>query len=1191
MTHSLSTHEIARIVGSQSFSRGERYARNGHVTDQSWGPAGTHLSGRVSGTSPQPYTVLVSFTLNAAGQAVRASGTCTCPMGNNCKHVAALLLASRSTPAELNAERAASNVRAIGDRRTPVFESTFVPGAYQPPTPAPVIPLRPPVAAWRAALTPLAKPISAATTTSTALALQFDLLDPAYSPSRRPGPRRLGARPMVMGKKGKWIRGSLTWDNLSWTPGTYNRGHRKILNALYALSATGQRYYSYTDHWLYLDGFENKALWDLLHEAQLSGLPMVCATDAQNPVLLSPTPASLEIDIRRDDDGLQVTPLLVLNEKLHRGAEFGFLGDPAHGAYTWTAPADPLAAGNQLILAPLNALVNSEIRALAVTGGFDIPADDEAAFLADFYPFLQQKLVLTSHDASFELPKTARPQLALTITHQTDARITLAWEWQYIAPIDRTDAIPDTAEPTSVSPAAASAKAVKTITVAESPTDQAQAPTAGADQSAANVAPAPVLYRHPLRPTPGDTRFRDGTREGDTLRDVERAIISFDQLWQPATPISPARLLEHSGLQGAVMITFLGEALPRLLERGVIVQVSADAPSYREADEAPVISLATTESTDTRDWFDLAVTVTIEGEDIPFDDLFRALATDQDLMILDSGTYFSLDRPELQQLRRLIEEARGLQESNAGTLGLSRFQADLWDELQLLGVVAEQAATWRSAVEGLAAVHGLGEAAPLAERPLPPAVHATLRPYQQTGFDWLSFLYDHQLGGVLADDMGLGKTLQAIALIAHARDSQRAEEGATRKPFLVVAPTSVVSNWATECARFAPELATAAITQTAGKRGSSLQDVMGEADVVITSYTLFRLDFEEYNAQNWAGLLLDEAQFVKNHQSKAHVCARRLRTPFKLAITGTPMENNLMELWSLLSITAPGLFPSPSRFADYYRKPIETDSDGERLAQLRRRIRPFMLRRTKAQVASDLPEKQEQVLELDLHPRHRKVYDMHLARERQKVLGLIEDMNANRFEIFRSLTMLRQLSLDASLYDKKYDSVPSTKLDALLELLEDTVAEGHRTLIFSQFTQYLGKARDRLDAAGISYSYLDGKTRNRAKAISDFKEGSSSVFLISLKAGGFGLNLTEADYVILLDPWWNPATEAQAVDRVHRIGQTKNVMVYRLVSKDTIEEKVMALKATKARLFESVMTDGAPQGTALTAADIRELLA
>ena len=653
------------------------------------------------------------------------------------------------------------------------------------------------------------------------------------------------------------------------------------------------------------------------------------------------------------------------------------------------------------------------------------------------------------------------------------------------------------------------------------------------------------------------------------------------------------RFRERATLRGAQMIEFLGTVVPQLEALDdVLVHVSADAPSYREADEPPLITLATTERADSRDWFDLAVTVSIDGEEIPFDELFRALATEQELMILPSGTYFSLDRPELHQLRRLIEEARGLQEAHSDSLGISRFQADLWDELQLLGVVAEQAATWRHTVERLT------DAAQIEGRPLPPAVHATLRGYQQSGFEWLCFLYDHQLGGILADDMGLGKTLQAIALIAHARERQRGQQpkqgeqgNKSSTPFLVVAPTSVVSNWATECARFSPGLNVATVTQTSSKRAIGLAAATAGADIVITSYTLFRLDFDEYNAQEWAGLLLDEAQFVKNHQAKAHQCARRLNTPFKLAITGTPMENNLMELWSLLSITAPGLFPSPSRFTDYYRKPIETDADNDRLTQLRRRIRPFMLRRTKDEVASDLPKKQEQVLELELHPRHRKVYDTHLARERQKVLGLIDDMNANRFEIFRSLTMLRQLSLDASLYDEKYSSVPSTKLDVLMELLDDTVAEGHRTLIFSQFTQYLAKARSRLDAAGITYSYLDGRTRNRARIINNFKDGITSVFLISLKAGGFGLNLTEADYVILLDPWWNPATEAQAVDRVHRIGQTKRVMVYRLVSKDTIEEKVMALKATKAKLFESVMTDGAARATGLTAIEIRELLA
>jgi SNF2 family DNA or RNA helicase len=307
-------------------------------------------------------------------------------------------------------------------------------------------------------------------------------------------------------------------------------------------------------------------------------------------------------------------------------------------------------------------------------------------------------------------------------------------------------------------------------------------------------------------------------------------------------------------------------------------------------------------------------------------------------------------------------------------------------------------------------------------------------------------------------------------------------------------------------------------------------------------------------------------------------------------MTGTPIENNLMELWSLLSFTAPGLFPDPEGFTEYYRHPVERHGDVERLDQLRRRVRPLMLRRTKEQVASDLPDKQEQVLELELNPRHWKVYQTHLQRERQKVLGLLGDLQKHRFEIFRSLTLLRQASLDASLIDEQYAGVPSTKLDALMEMLDDIVADGHRVLVFSQFTRFLTLARQRLEAAGIDLCYLDGRTRKRDQVIDSFRSGSAPVFLISLKAGGFGLNLTEADYCILLDPWWNPATEAQAVDRVHRIGQTRKVMVYRLVAKDTIEEKVMALKEKKSALFANVMDAGGLESGALSAADIRSLL-
>jgi SNF2 family DNA or RNA helicase len=367
-------------------------------------------------------------------------------------------------------------------------------------------------------------------------------------------------------------------------------------------------------------------------------------------------------------------------------------------------------------------------------------------------------------------------------------------------------------------------------------------------------------------------------------------------------------------------------------------------------------------------------------------------------------------------------------------------------------------------------------------------------------------------------------------------------------------------------------------------------EAIGDADVVVTSYAVFRLDAEEFRDVRWAGLVLDEAQVVKNHQSVTYQCARRLSAGTKFAITGTPMENNLMELWSLLSIVAPGLFPHPKAFTDHYRRPIETGAEPERLETLRRRIRPVMLRRTKASVAIDLPAKQEQVVQVELPPRHRRIYDRGLARERQRVLGLLEDAGHNQIAIFRALTLLRQLSLHPGLVDDEHVTLPCAKIDRLLEMLEPVLAEGHRALVFSQFTSFLAMVRQRLDGDGISYSYLDGRTRRRQEAVEQFRSGQRQVFLISLKAGGVGLTLTEADYVFLLDPWWNPAVEAQAVDRAHRIGQDKQVFVYRLVSAETIEEKVVALQERKRALFSTVVDEGALATGALSAEDIRGLL-
>jgi superfamily II DNA or RNA helicase len=668
---------------------------------------------------------------------------------------------------------------------------------------------------------------------------------------------------------------------------------------------------------------------------------------------------------------------------------------------------------------------------------------------------------------------------------------------------------------------------------------------------------------------------RDDTAErrilAATAIELDAVLVRFPPRIDPLTP--------SLTLRGVEAAAFAERALPMLdALPDVRVEVIGPKPAYRELDGHPDVTITAVESLK-RDWFDLGIVVNMNGYRIPFGPLFMALAKGQKKLLMVDKTYLRLDHPAFDRLRELLDEAGTLDEWETG-LRISKHQVSLWSDLDDLADESVAAESWRAAIAALRDVESVDPT------PLPAGVDAALRPYQKAGFDWLAFLWRHRLGGVLADDMGLGKTLQTLALMAHARETDAAS-----RPFLVVAPTSVVSNWVDEAARFTPGLTVRPVTATQAKSGTSLHHLAAGADVVVTSYTLFRLDFEHYQAETWGALVLDEAQFVKNHASKLHACARELDVDFTLAITGTPLENNLLELWSLFDLVAPGLFPSATRFAEKYQRPIERGIDPRMLAQLRRRIRPFLLRRTKEAVAPELPEKQEQVLHVELAPAHRHLYDTVLQRERQKLFGLIDDLDRNRFIVFRSLTLLRMLSLDATLIDDAHASVPSSKLEVLVENLGEVVAEGHRSLVFSQFTSYLAKVAARLDAAGIAYEYLDGSTRKRGEVISRFREGEAPVFLISLKAGGFGLTLTEADYVYLLDPWWNPASETQAIDRTHRIGQTHPVNVYRLVASDTIEEKVMALKEQKAKLFDAVLDDDALFSQALTADDIRGLLA
>ncbi|MGP9539749.1 DEAD/DEAH box helicase [Brachybacterium sp. AOP43-C2-M15] len=679
-------------------------------------------------------------------------------------------------------------------------------------------------------------------------------------------------------------------------------------------------------------------------------------------------------------------------------------------------------------------------------------------------------------------------------------------------------------------------------------------------------------YHDPHRVLPMDRRqgaHRDHAHE-------DAVIAEAMTLWPLSATDSPELL---SGTDTARFTEHVLDDLAALDH--VEVEITGTRHAYRELDGAPQVRVTQQASPGKNDWFDLGFEVTIEGRQIPFPSLFVALAQGRSKLLLQDRTYFSLDHPAFDALRELIREGEALSEWEPERQRISRFQVDMWDDLQEIADETVASREWSATALSLRDL----EVAPAP--PLPRSVRAELRDYQHEGFGWLAFLFAHGLGGVLADDMGLGKTLQTLSLIAHAR-----EEDPSAAPFLVVAPASVLPVWRREAERFTPDLTVRVLDRTAAARGADLSSATVGADLVVTSYSVLRIDEEEFAGSFFQGFVLDEAQFVKNRRSRTHRAAQGVRARFRLAITGTPMENSLDDLWAILDLVTPGLLGTAIGFRKRYTLPIETGDHPGRMELLRRRVRPFLLRRTKELVAAELPEKHEEVLTVTLSPEHRAVYDSVLQRERKKVLGLIDtDLDRSRFIVFRSLTLLRMMALDPALVDgEEYADVPSSKLEALFDRLDEVIGDGHRVLLFSQFTSYLDRVAAELDRREVRYAHLDGSTKDRDAAVAGFREGDAPVFLISLKAGGFGLTLTEADYVFLLDPWWNPAAENQAVDRAHRIGQERQVMVYRMIAEDTIEEKVLALQRRKAELFDALTDGGDAFRAAVTAEDLRELL-
>lgn len=1046
-------------------------------------------------------------------------GICTCPVANNCKHAAAVLFAY-------------------------MWDETN----FEEPDPR---------APWERTLQALmgVDEGSSEPKQTRFLGVQFELrpkVSPRYYSSAvdkinsgdipHTSKLELTMRPVQLNEKGRWVSGNLTWQHFRYTRSgeiptlPFENHYDPVQVEWFCTLLQLNSFAAWNGSHLLTSDFLTPMVWNHLAQAPALGIEFK-ASSVKSTVKIY-NAVNVRADIAVDGKKLRLLPLI---DETPAGFDTDFAGTIAdHGVYWWDTSSTlknanlHLAPSKERLTPLLTGLLRSEKKVM-------IPANGRENFEKEYLPKIAKATLLVSSDHSVSVPASVLPTMVLKLKHFAGDEVT-------------------------------SRKQKK-----DKPAKPGVTLHWGYDYAGAFAS---------LDPASSSRVERDERTELSLQRGVIAALADFPETFANLLPnpkIGKLTTDEGTTLSGIAAARFVALALP-ILEKipALDIRVAGIATEFEELTAEPLIIISA-QNTETNDWFDLGVEVQIDGNKVPFTELFQALAHNEKHLMLPNGKYFELDRPEYEQLRRLIEEARALSDSHGEeTVRISKHQASLWEELSELATNAEATAEWKASAGSLANISKVEHS------PVPASINATLRPYQREGFEWLSFLYDNSLGGVLADDMGLGKTLQTLALIQHAKDRHDDSTG-KMPPFLVVAPTSVVSNWLAETRRFAPDLKSIYLTETVKRGGVTIEQMVDDVDIIITSYGLFRIDQDEYRSAKFSGLILDEAQFVKNPATQAAKQARDFPANFKLAITGTPMENNLSELWSMFAIVAPGLFSTLKRFDETYRKPIEKDGDNEALSRLRRRIRPLMLRRTKELVATDLPEKQEQVLELELNPKHRTIYQRHLQRERQKVLGMLEDMDKNRFAVFSSLTKLRQLSLDASLIDDEYSSVPSSKLEALLEQLEDLTSEGHNALVFSQFTSFLGKASTMLNEAGIEHAYLDGSTTNRGKVIESFTSGKVQVFLISLKAGGFGLNLTQADYCFLMDPWWNPASENQAVDRAHRIGQKRNVMVYRMVSKNTIEEKVMALKEKKAKLFTAVLDDDAAFASAISVDDVRSL--
>jgi len=633
-------------------------------------------------------------------------------------------------------------------------------------------------------------------------------------------------------------------------------------------------------------------------------------------------------------------------------------------------------------------------------------------------------------------------------------------------------------------------------------------------------------------------------------------------------------------------IGFLSDASPKLVAEGWRIDEDPEFPYILlEPDDEWDADLTSAEAR----WFELDLGIDVQGKRVPLLPILVEVlaaggpAADVPFVVarIPGGGHVALPADRIARLIAtlgdLFEDPNALSED--GKLRVPNVRAaELAALEQTLAVRWGEVRPLRALFEALQHV----ETRPIE---LPSGFHAILRPYQRDGVAWLQALREHGFGGVLADDMGLGKTVQMLAHISIEKAA-----GRLTAPVLVVAPTSVVPNWRAEIARFTPDMRV--VTLTGGDRLDRLPDV-DEADIVLTSYALLPRDAEHLLERMWSIAVLDEAQNVKNPRAKAAMASRSLRAQQCVALTGTPIENHLEELWSIYAFAVPGLLSERSRFARLFRTPIEKKDDVVRRQALATRIRPFLLRRTKERVASELPEKTEVVQRVELAGEQRDLYETIRLAMHKRVRDEVgrRGLARSRIVVLDALLKLRQVCCDPRLLKLQAAAGvrESAKLEALLEMLESLLEDGRRVLLFSQFTSMLDLIVPELHARNIPFVELRGETRDRETPVNRFQAKDVPLFLISLKAGGTGLNLTAADTVIHYDPWWNPAVERQATDRAHRIGQTQHVFVYKFIAEGTVEERILELQERKGQLAETLFDETAAAPLRLEMSDIERL--